>query len=261
MSDSRSLWTFQDAIEHLIDTSRGTGGGTDERRIARRAVLAAYREFPLRDDWGYCKRRGQFITEASQSTGTIAYDHSGGDHERMLTLSGATWPDNARYGAVIIDNDHYLIEDRKSSTVATLRYDSNPGSDVASGTSYVYYRNVYPVPTDFRIGSQPLEFDQSGRPLSYVSPEDFLQLLSVNDSPQSWINAYTIRGVTDDYNTMAFELTPPPSDAMTFTYLYQADPRPLQMFGSSAEYSTGTISVSGTTVTGTGTTWEERMEG
>src|SRR5690606_39277107 len=113
---------LQDAISHRVDTSRGTGGGTDERRIARRAVLDAYREFPLRDDWGYFKRRGQFITEASQSTGTIAYDHSGGDHERMLTLSGATWPDNVRYCALDIVHEHLQLEDCKSQTFFIQRY-------------------------------------------------------------------------------------------------------------------------------------------
>lgn len=259
--NSSALWTFQDAVEYLIDSSRATGSMSDERRNARRAVLDAYREFPLRDDWSYFTRRGQFITESSQSTGTITYDHTGGAYERLVTLSGATWPDNARYGAVIIGSEHYLIESRISSTAVTLRHDSNPGADVAAGTGYTYYRNVYPVPLDFRAGTNPMEFDQSGRGIPYVTPSELLTLLAVNDSPQSWANAYTIRGVTDDYNTLAFELTPPPSTAVTFTYLYQADPRPLQTFGASTEYSTGTLSVSGTTVTGVGTSWAARMEG
>lgn len=259
MSGSRALWTFQDAVEHLIDVSGGTTVA-EERRKARRAVELAYCELPLRDDWGYLTRRGQFLTDASQSTGTVAYDHSGGAYERMLTLSGTTWPGNARYGTVIISNQHYLIESRKSDTIVTLRHDSNPGSDVASGTSYEYYRSIYPVPMDFRRGSEPIEFQNSGRPVCYAPPEDWLTWLAVHGRPTAWINAYTIRGVTDDYNTLAFEVAPP-STAQTFDYVYSAIPRPLQVFGSAPEYSTGTISVSGTTVTGSSTVWEERMTG
>lgn len=258
--ESRAIWTFADAVEYLIDSS-GSTNQTEERRKARLAVQDAYRDFALQDDWAYLTRRGQFIADAEQTSSTITYDHTGGTYEREVTLASGTWPTNARYGTLIIAGQHYLIEDRKSSTVVTLRHDSNPGADVAAGTSYTYYRAIYPVPLDFRRGSDILDFDQSGRHIPYIAPDKWLQLLSVNDSPQDWVNAYTIRGVTDDYNTLAFELTPPPSAAATFDYTYHATPLPLQTFGTAPEYSTGTISVSSTTVTGSGTTFASNMVG
>lgn len=261
MSDSHSLWTFADAVEHVLDVSTASGSA-QQRRKARRAVLNAYRQFPLEDDWLYYHRRGQFATEASQSTGTVAYDHTGGaTAERQLTLSDATWPENARYGMVKIGDISYFIEDRKSPTVVTLRLDSNPGEDVAAGTSYTYFRNVYPVPLDFRSGQELRELDQSGRVVSYCDPDHLLFLQSINGSPQSWQDCFTLRNAGDDYDTLSFELQPPPSSESTFAYMYWAEPRRLQLFGASEEYSTGTVSVSGTTVTGVGTAWESRMRG
>jgi hypothetical protein len=260
MATSHELWTFVDAVVHLLD-SAGASGAAQQRRKARRAVLQAYREFPLRDDWGYYHRRGQIITEPSQSGGTVAFDFTGGTHERELTLSGATWPENARYGMVKIANAAYFIEDRKSPTVVTLRIDSNPGEDLPAGTSYIYYRNVYPTPLDFRRGQELRELDQTGRPVVYTDPDHLLWLQSVNGDPQSWQDVFTVRNAGDDYDTLSFELQPPPSDASTFAFMYFSDPRSIRLHSGSEEYSTGTISVSGTTVTGVGTTFTNRMVG
>lgn len=260
MATSRELWTFADAVEHVLDTASASGAA-QQRRKARRAVLNAYRRFPLEDDWTYFLRRGQFTTEASQTAGTIAYEHTGGTYERQLTLSSATWPTNARYGMVEIADVPYFIEDRKSTTVVTLRIDSNPGADVDAGTAYTYWRNVYPVPLDFRAIKELRDLSNTGRPVSYANADELLDLQSANGSPQSWQDAFTLRSAGDDYDSLSFELQPPPSEAVTFAYLYWADARPLQLFAASEEYSTGTVSVSGTTVTGSGTTWAERMEG
>lgn len=261
MADSQALWTFSDAIEHCLDVSNGTGTDPSERRKARRAVLDAYRDLPLRDDWTYLKRRGQVVLEASQSSGTVTFDLTGGANERMLTLSGATWPVNARYGAVIIDEEHYLIESRVSSTVVTLRFDSCPSADLAAGTTYEYYRNTYPVPLDFRMGTEPLIRDEGGRSVCYVPPHELLAMQGVNDNPQGWLQVYTIRGGGDDYNSMVFEFQPPPSEADVLTYLYDSAPRSLKLFSGEVEYTTGTISISGTTVTGTGTAFSQDMVG
>jgi hypothetical protein len=87
--------------------------------------------------------------EAAYSTGTIAYDHTGGVVERLVTLTDGTWPDEVQHYRIVIDGDHYPIERRVSDTTLTLQPSENPGADVAAGTSYQVYRQSYPLPIGF----------------------------------------------------------------------------------------------------------------
>lgn len=254
------LWTVADAVEWIIDTA-GATGVAEERRKARRVVLDCYRELPLRDEWSYYTRPFNFTTDASQSTGTIAFDLTGGTYEREVTLSDATWPENAKFGELILGDGHYPIESRKSDTVVTLREGNAPVADLAAGTSYTYYRSKYPVPIDYRSGSEVVVFWNYGRTLTYVTPAE-LQIHKASWPGQSsWQALYTVRPAGEFYSGMAFELSPPPSTALTYSGMYQADPRPIGTFGTGVEYSTGTASVSGTAVTGSGTSWSTRMIG
>jgi hypothetical protein len=255
------LWTLQDAIEHLLDSANATGV-SEERRKARRVVIDAYRQFSQMAEWTYFYRHGIIQTQASQSDGTLSYDHSGAAEERLVTLTGDTI--DTTYGSwftVVIDDVHYPVETVVSSTTFTLPEFSNPGADVAAGTSYVLYRNIYPVPVDFRTGGEPIEFEGQGNAPVFVSPEELLSSLEYDNTPQSWLRFYTIRGGGQQYSGLVFEFSPPPSAAMTLTFSYSADPRPIGLIGTGAEYSTGTVSVSGTTVTGVGTTFTSRMIG
>lgn len=254
------LWTLADMVEWLLDVS-GANGTAEERRKARRVVIDAYREFPQRDEWTYFKRPFNFTTEPSQSDGTIAFDLTGGTHERQVTLSGATWPENARFGDLIIDKAHYPIEDRKSDTVVTLPEGNAPTADIAAGASYTYYRSKYPAPIDYRKGSELICFDDSGRTLEYLAPADLQAFKAALPGPQSWQFKYTIRPSAEFYSGLAFEVSPPPSGEKTYSGTYCADPRPIGTFGTGVEYSTGTVSVSGTEVTGTSTVWSTRMIG
>lgn len=255
------LWTLADAVEYLIDSANATNIA-EERRKARRAVLDAYREFPQRDTWAYFSRQGMITTQASQSDGTLAYDHTGGAEERLVTLTGATVPSNGAWFTLVIDGVHYPIETVVSSTTFTLPEFANPGADVASGTSYSMYRSIYPVPIDYRVGGDPVEFDGLMNSPVYVSPAEIVEYMRWNASPLNWAQAYTIRGGGQQYSGMVFEFAPPPSDARTLQFNYWADPRPIGLFGADIEYSTGTITIaSGTTVTGSGTAFSSRMIG
>lgn len=253
------LWTLADAVEHLIDGVNATGIPED-RRKARRAVLDAYREFPNRDSWAYFTRTGQVRTQANQSDGTLSYDHTGGAEERLVTLTGATVPDYGAWFTVVIDDVHYPIETVVSSTTFTLPEFSNPGADVASGTEYSMYRSIYPVPVDWRVGSAPTAISDWMSPI-YISPAELMEVRRLNGTPQGWQQWYTIRGGGQQYSGFVFEFQPPPNAERTFDFVYQADPRPIGLIGTAVEYSTGTVAVSGTTVTGTTTAWTNRLIG
>lgn len=255
------LWTLADCVEHLIDSANATGL-SEERRKARRVVIDAYRQFPQFAEWTYFYKHGIVTTQASQEAGTCAYDHTGGAEERLVTLTDDTI--DTTYGSwftIVIDDVHYPIETVVSSTTFTLPEFSNPGADVAAGTSYLMYRNIYPVPVDFRTGGELMEFEGQGNAPVFVSPEELLSSLEYDNTPQSWLRFYSIRGGGQQYSGLVFEFSPPPSAAMTLTFSYTADPRPIGMIGTVTEYSTGTVAVSGTTVTGTTTAWTNRLVG
>lgn len=250
MASETILYTYQDAVEHVLDvyelerTARNV-------RMARRAVFNAYTRIVNVHRWSYLDRRLQVRTEASQTTGSITYDHTGGTYEREVTLSGATWPDSVEFGKIIIDSVRYDIATQESSTVITLTVDSNPGSDVAAGTSYIWFRSTYPLPIRFHRASPVVDIANSYAP-SYVTPNVLLQYQSGNYSPSrpQW---YTFQNEDEYYGGMSIKFAPPPSEARTYDFMAEVRPRQLR----TENYSTGTVSCSAgsTTVTGSGTTF------
>ena len=251
--------TFADAISELLDAFDVDSNGRHSR-VARRAILEAYRDLPFRHKWHYYRAIGQVNTVASQSDGTIAYDHTGGASERLVTLTGSTWPTDARFYEIVIDSQIYKVESYVSSTTITLTQDSNPGADVAAGETYELFRKCYPVPVDFRKGGSLLELTDSFWP-DYVSAEQVLDRMVHAYTPQSDPDCYTIRSAQEYYGGLVFEFAPPPSSAKVYNYYYEREPSPLLMFGSNPEYSDGTVSVSSVTVTGTSTAWTSNMVG
>lgn len=254
------LQTFQDAVDYLSNVFNFDQQSLEGRRMMI-AVMDAYRDLPNAKDWSCMKRRGQVVTAASQSTGTIAYDHTGGTYERQVTLSGATFPTNARYYKLRIAGVPHKIEEYRSSTVVTLSEDSNPGSDVAASTSYEMFRSTYPLPPDFRSESCLLHLGELGWQPIRVSSADLVRLESSHVAAFDRPSAYSIRNSDDEYGVMVVEFGPPPSTQRVYDVLYKASPREIEAFGQDAEYSTGTVSVSGTTVTGSGTAFSQRMVG
>lgn len=251
--------TFADAYWELLDAFDVDDTGR-HGRVARRAILEAYRDLPNYHRWSYYRAIGQVQTVASQSTGTIAYDHTGGSSERLVTLTGSTWPSDAQYYELIVSDQIYKVESYLTSTTITLTQDSNPGADVASGTSYELCRRSYPVPIDFRRGSELTKITESQWP-EYVRPDELLARLTNAYTPQSEPDCYTIRSAQEHYGGLVFEFAPPPSAAETYNFEYERSPTPLQMFGGNTEYSDGTVSISSATVTGSSTAFTSSMVG
>lgn len=251
-SRATELRTFRDAMDHVLLSFDCEFTVRDQQR-ARMAVLEAYRDIVTKHRWSCLCRDGRIQTVASDDDGTITYDHTGGAYDRLLTITGTTFPAAARYYRVIIDDVHYEIEDYKSSTTVTLREDSNPGADVAAGTACTLYRSAYPVPMDFRRGGQLLQPANSTWLPRYVPFDEIVNAKIIDDTPRDQPEWYTLRGAGETYGGgLAFEFYPPPSSVRRYDFAYERTPRPLHTFGATAEYATGTVTVSATTVTGTG---------
>lgn len=252
-----ALWTFKDQIQALRDYVGNTVGGNIEGRRIKRAIHDALRDLASQRAWSYYVGLRQLTVSASQTSSTITYDHTGGTYERMVTLASGTWPSWAALGYIVISNVPYKVATRESDTVVTLSVHSNPGADVAAGTSYTMYRDLYPLPDGF-ISLQSLVSLGNQWPLTPLASRDFANRERISVTPASPCH-YSIMGDPNYQGRVALRLSPPPNAADTLEYLYTRQPR----MPSLEEYSTGTVSVtSGSrTVTGSGTTFDASMVG
>jgi hypothetical protein len=149
----------------------------------------------------------------------------------------------------------YHVETRVSDSVVTLSINSNPGEDLAAGTSYEWQRRLYTLPVDFQSADDFIDHNQSNSP-AYVPPSDWLNRYQ-NYTSSSRPQLYTLLRDPDYRGAMAVGLHPAP-DAV-YKYEVMGQKQPLAM--RSPNYTTGTVTVSSTTVTGTGTAWTDDVIG
>jgi hypothetical protein len=251
------LLTFRDAIEHVVDVFAGPDAELRTWRNARQAVREAYRDLPTLKTWHYYARTQPITTQASQTTGTIVYDHTGGTYERMITLSGATWPTDVRYWQLLIGRSRYEIEDRKSSTIITLEEWSNPGADLAS-TAYTAYRDTYPLPDYYLSMGRLVDVTSGARMLAQVNPDEVL-VANRGVLTTSLPSMFAIIKAPHYAGGEAIQFGPSPTTARRYDAVLKAKGRPLTF---EREY-TGTISVpaGSTAVTGVSTAFSSAMAG
>lgn len=245
-----TLFTFKDAVDYVLDrfdvetADQASPGVPDAKslRLARRAVLNAYRDLPHKHDsgWNYFKRSSTIRTEASYSTGTIAYTAS----TRAVTLSDGTWPANAALGWIRYQDDHWFVESRDSDTQVTLRAEGAPAADVDAGATYEWYREAYPLPCRIRW----LELLQDGDDfsvLTYVDPGSALLTKHNYGNTNQQPYLFTLRSDDRYADALSVIFAPPPATARHYHYTAYAEPRPLRVYN----YSTGTATVTAASTT------------
>lgn len=237
------VWTFEDAVEHVLDVF-DLDNSTRNKRIARRAILQAYRDLPNMRSWNYYYRRKPIFTVANYNTGTISYDHTGGSSERLVTLTSGTFPTWAARGRIIINNVHYDVESYLTSTTITLTASGNPGEDVAAGSTYNLYRNTYPLPADYRKSAKLYDITQ-WREMPLATPVEQQVVEGSYYRDPGTPKFATIKNDGDYYGNMSISFTPPPSSVKAYDLMYEARPREL----ATEKYDTGTVSVASTTTT------------
>jgi hypothetical protein len=231
------LWTFDDVVNQLTD-QWGVDLTGRNRRLARQAILHAYRELPQPHRWTYYDRRALLYTEATYSTGSVVYDHTGGTNERQLTLTGGTWPVSAARGRVVLGSVHFNIDSRISDTVVTLDPSSNPGQDVGA-SGYQWYRNVYPLPVNFRKLGRIWDIENENEIAIVTTDHNHATSINFYDTPDTPWQA-VIRNVGEFYSGTSIEFGPPPASRRAYDYTYESRPRDLNI----QKYSTGTLTMS-----------------
>jgi hypothetical protein len=247
IQSNSEIQTYSDSVQYVLDSHALERAPLNERH-ARSAVRRAYSDLPKKHAWNYYYRQRLMQTVEDYSTGTIVYDHTGGAHERMLTLTTGTWPSWAAYGRVIIDDVHYEVDDRKSDSIITLTETSNPGADVAS-TTYQIYRNSYPLPANFGV-MHGLWSVSEQMMIPFVDQRNQYQALQAFYETPAAPRHATIRATGKYISGVELVLGPPPDELLTYDMLYQAFPRALSI----EEYANATVSITSGAATVTGAT-------
>lgn len=248
------LATFTDLVEEICDSKEIKRSVSLNLRNAIRAAQEAYRWLSSAHDWTCYQQRVLIHTVATYSTGTIAFDYTGGANERMVTLTSGTWPAWAAFGRITISGTTYTVATRESDTVITLSPNSTPQSDIAAGTTYTLFRDTYPLPVDFQRLTRLMDVDNEHEIEIVTDGTHQVTQLTHYQSPATPWQA-CIRGDSEYYGSLSLVFSPAPSTARTYDLLYTRQPRPLRL----EKYNTGTVTVSAgsTTVGGNGTSFPE----
>lgn len=243
----------------LIDRLRAyVGNDYSEQKSAPvlRAAVGAMQRIGTKHEWAYYKTYAKMVFSASYDTGTIEFDYTGGSSERLLTLTGGTFPDwVGGYGTIVLESVHYDIARRLSPTTATLKPLSNPGADIPAGTTFMIYRNRYDLPSDFISMRKPIQALDNRRIV--------FQPINVFIAQRNWSETtgqpYMFTVLDNGYGQKQIMLWPPPAEVSTAEYEY----RRLPLAPVVQEESRGTVALTSgsTTVTGTSTMFTQAMVG
>lgn len=258
MAEYPNLLTYQDVMEHLLAKEQASMNHS----LIRSAIKDCYEvDLPQRPAAGKWKH---YITEhdlriyGSYDTGTITFDYTGGASERLLTFSTALTGNpltDLIYYRIRIASLNYQISTLLSSTTAQLAVNSNPGADVAAGTSFTLYRNRYTLPPDFVSMYEPLHETDWG--MQYLSPAT-----AQNRERHSWgeedqPTEFTIMPDPDVFGQMAIMFPKAPSADRGLRFLYYRTPRAIKYHGyeedirattCSGTASTNTVTLSSSTI-------------
>jgi hypothetical protein len=242
--------TYFDLVESLIVSSFG-GPQDAEQRDIRTAIHRAYDELTTIRDWAYYHVHGRIITDAPYYTGTVS---SSGD---TVTLTGGAWPAWAGQGYLKVGENIARVASRTSDTAIVL--DSRlPLKTAASSDPYALYRTVYPLPADFRNMDEPSDEYNWWAGL-YVTPDQAMKLERVSNTSGTPLHWTIIKD--PDSTGWAIKLMGYPTERETIDFTYRRSARPIRYSGHEAALRQGTISRSGSTVTGAGTAFNAAMVG
>jgi hypothetical protein len=246
--------TYSDLIDHALSYLGGDPGRANADR-ARRAVLAAYAEYPTRANWSFLRTVARVVTVAAYSTGTVEYDHAGGSSERLVTLTGGTFPAWAADGTIAINDIPYSVASRVSGTALTLESAENPGEDVAAGATYSLFRDTYPLPAGVTRVDKVIR-STVGAEIVYGHPADWVEYRRRNAGPGSPLFVAVV-GRPAPGGAPLLAVWPPPDGVYVIDALAKRTPRALRI----DRREDGTATTSGTAVAGTGTAFSADMVG
>ena len=130
-------------------------------------------------------------------------------------------------------------------------------ADVTDGT-YILYRTVYALPSDFRNLDRPIDEENRGMG-GYITPDQAMKMELI--SPTEGSPFYWTILKDPDSNGWALKVYGYPTTTQTIDFIYRRTPRAIRYSGHEAAARAGTISRTGSAVTGSGTSFSSAMVG
>jgi hypothetical protein len=247
------MLTYQDCVEHLITSSFG-GPQDAEQRDIRTAVQRAYQEVAWIRDWEFYHTHGRIIFN-DDWIGSITYSSA----TRTLTkVTGDAFPLDATRFHLRIGDIVCRIQSRTSDTVLVLDSTLKLSDDIDEAVEARLYRSIYPLPADFRNIDPPID-ESSWTGFQYVSQDHAMKMERADDiagPPAYW----TVRKDPDSLG-YAIQVLGYPIKVEALDFTYRRSPRLMRLSGHESASRAGTISISGATVTGSGTSFSSDMVG
>ena len=247
------MLTYYDAVEHLITSSSG-GPQDAEQSDIRTSIQRAYSEFSTIRDWNYYQTHGR-IKFSVNWYGTVTYSQ---DTRFFNLVSGDAFPNNSVLSRLRINSTVAKIASRVSDTRLVCDPVLTPSSDFLNATAATLYQDTFPLPSDFRSLDSPIDHVAWTR-FIYVSADQAMKLENANNlagPPHAW----TV--IKDPQGTgWAIKVVGYPVENSNLDFTYRRLPRALRISGHETSSRQGTVTISGTTVTGTGTAFTQAMVG
>ncbi len=247
------MLTYYDAVEHLITSSAG-GPQDAEQTDIRSAIQRAYSELSTLRDWNYYQAHGR-IPFLENWVGSVTYSK---DTRFFDLASGDAFPLNAVLCRMRLNNTVAKIATRVNNTRLLCDPVLTPAEDLLNPTVATLYQDTFPLPSDFRSLDSPIDHVAWTR-FVYVSADQAMKLENANNlagPPHAW----TV--IKDPHGPgWAIKVVGYPVANSNLDFTYRRLPRRLRISGHEVSSRQGTVTVSGTAVTGSGTAFTAAMVG
>lgn len=247
------MLTYFDIVEQLITSSFG-GPQDAEQRDIRSSIQRAVTEVAYIRDWRWYHTHGRILFNDSWS-GLISY----AKNTRTITReSGDPFPLYAANSRIRVRDVVTRIKTRVSNDALIADEVINHPEDLLAPVAATLYRSFYPLPADFRSIDSPID-QNFWTHFVFVEP-DLAMKMELSQDRQGPPHAWTVRKDPDS-SQWAIQVIGYPVAVETLDFTYRRVPRTLRLSGHEASSRQGTVSCSGTTVTGSGTSFSSSMVG
>jgi hypothetical protein len=240
----------------LITSSAG-GPQDAEQKDIRSACHRALSEISSLRDWQWYHKHGRIDFQASW-TGTVTYNSS---TKTFYRVSGDAFPSYADRSSIRVNDVVSRITTRTDDNYIIADSTINHPVDLSTATSATIFRSIYPLPIDFKNIDSPIDQNALTNFL-YVEQDTAMKGEGTSNRhgpPHAWTviqNPYLhIEG------PWAIQVLGYPTEVEALDFTYRREPRPIRTSGHEASARAGTVTVSGTTVTGTATAFTDEMVG
>lgn len=244
--------TAQDVVDHLL-SSIGGGAQDGEHRAIRQAVVHGVREVVQCRNWLWHTKTNQFLSENVTTTATAI---TAG--QSSVTVSDAS---KMVVGRIFTAGGYFDEPCRILEVNGNVLTTSLPAKQtLPSGqTVTLVMQTFYDLPEDLK-DLDTLVTHTVGTLHCYLTPQDWHRL-EINTRGSGEPYYYTI--MRSDVNPQCFQIrfVGIPTDGTVIHYTYRYRPKDIKWMGYENATRQGTVSTSGTTVTGFDTEFPTDIEG